>query len=261
MPIPISVQLWSLREQMKDGRHEAVLKQLAEVGYRGVECGSFFGLTAKDFRELVERCGMTVTGYHGGLPKPEKAGEAAETARGLGVDHVTFAYTPPERWATVESIAALAEEVEASRAALAKHGIKLVYHNHDHEIRPVAGRLGLAHLLERVPALLMEIDTYWAANFGAQDPALVVTQFRERSPMLHIKDGPFVKGQPHLAVGAGKMDIPRVVAAADPAVTKWLVVELDECGGDMWQAIVDSHRYLVGRGLAEGRATARSARK
>jgi sugar phosphate isomerase/epimerase len=256
MPIPISVQLWSLREQMKDGRHEAVLHRLAEVGYRGVECGNLFGLAPAAFRALVESCGLAVTGYHGGMPAPEKARAVAEIARALGLDHVTFAYTPPERWASVESIAKLADEVEASRAALAKHDVKLVYHNHDHEIRPVAGRMGLAHLLERVPGLLMEIDTYWAANFGAQDPALVVTQFRARTPLLHIKDGPFVKGQPHLAVGSGRMDIPRVIAAADPSVTKWLVVELDECGGDMWQAVVDSCRYLVGKGLAE-RALAR----
>jgi hypothetical protein len=34
--VPISVQLYSLREQMKDGQHAAVLKKLGEIGFRGL---------------------------------------------------------------------------------------------------------------------------------------------------------------------------------------------------------------------------------
>ncbi len=258
--IPISIQLWSLREQMAGGRHAAVLEQLARLGYRGVECGDLFGLSPQAFRELVEGLGMQVSGYHQPFPAPHLVDDTASRARGLGLDHVTFAWSGPEHWTSVGAIASFATEVEAASTALARHGVRLVYHNHDHEIRPVAGRIGLAHLLERAPSLELEIDTYWAANFGAQDPSEVVRQFKDRTPLLHIKDGSLVKGQPHLAVGSGRMDIPRVIAAADPAVTKWLVVELDECATDMWQAVVGSYRFLIGRGLAAGAASLATAK-
>jgi hypothetical protein len=49
------------------------------------------------------------------------------------------------------------------------------------------------------------------------------------------------------------MDIAKVVAAADPAVTRYLIVELDSCGTDMLTAVADSYRYLIGEGLASGR--------
>ena len=39
-----------------------------------------------------------------------------------------------------------------------------------------------------------EIDTYWAANFGACDPAEQVSKFKARTPLLHIKDGPLDQG-------------------------------------------------------------------
>jgi sugar phosphate isomerase/epimerase len=98
-----------------------------------------------------------------------------------------------------------------------------------------------------------EIDTYWASNFEACDPPEQVAKFKARTPYLHIKDGNLEKGQPMLAVGSGKMDFPAVIAAADPNVLRWLVVELDSCATDMLTAVADSYRYLVGNGLATGR--------
>ena len=43
-------------------------------------------------------------------------------------------------------------------------------------------------------------------------------------------------------VGDGKMDFPPIVAAADHA--ELLVVELDQCGTDMVEAVAKSYKYL-----------------
>jgi len=80
----------------------------------------------------------------------------------------------------------------------------------------------------------------------------VVRQYAKRIPCLHIKDGPLVQGKPHTAVGKGKMKMAPIIAAADPKVLEWLIVELDECATDMMQAVRDSYAYLTGEGLAEG---------
>ena len=56
-----------------------------------------------------------------------------------------------------------------------------------------------------------------------------------------------------VAVGKGKMNIRPIVTAADPAVLRWLVVELDECATDMLDAIRDSYTWLVSQGFAMGR--------
>ncbi len=69
MPINLSVQLYSLREEMKDGKHLPYIKKLAELGYKGVECAGYYGLTPKAYRAVMQDHGLSVSGTHGGLPE------------------------------------------------------------------------------------------------------------------------------------------------------------------------------------------------
>ena len=55
-----------------------------------------------------------------------------------------------------------------------------------------------------------------------------------------------------LPLGTGKMNIPAVIEACDPAVNQWVIVELDNCCIDMMRAIKMSYRYMVSNGLAAG---------
>ena len=96
------------------------------------------------------------------------------------------------------------------------------------------------------------MDTYWAANFGAVDAAAEVAHVRDRAPLLHIKDGPLERNEAHVAVGDGKMDIAATIAAADPNVLEWIVVELDACDTDMMTAVAKSYDFLTRNRLAAG---------
>ena len=71
-------------------------------------------------------------------------------------------------------------------------------------------------------------------------------------PLLHVKDGPLKRDAAHVAVGDGSMDVAGVIAAADPAVLEWIIVELDACDTDMMTAVERSYRYLVRHALAAG---------
>ena len=55
-----------------------------------------------------------------------------------------------------------------------------------------------------------------------------------------------------LAVGSGNMNIPEVIAAADPEVLEWLVIELDRCDTDMMEAVRNSYEYMINNALASG---------
>ena len=249
---PISVQLYSLREQAANGNHVAVLKKLADTGFIGVEAAGFYGLRPAEFRSIVNSLGMVVSGSHGGLPKPEEFNQIIDTMKDLGTPYYIIAYTPKERWATVDSIKTIAGEIEATRAAFAKHGIVVCYHNHEFEFERIGGKLATEILVEASPALNLEIDCYWAANFAKENPAKMVELFKNRAVHLHLKDGTFIPGQNFLPAGKGKQDFKSIVAAADPAVLKWVAVELDSCDTDMTQAVIDSYAYLVGNGFARG---------
>ena len=55
-----------------------------------------------------------------------------------------------------------------------------------------------------------------------------------------------------LALGTGKLNIPPIIQAADPAVLRWVIVELDRCDTDMFTAIEQSYTYLTKNKLAAG---------
>ncbi|MBA2481394.1 MAG: sugar phosphate isomerase/epimerase [Planctomycetes bacterium] len=259
MPLPISIQLYTVREQMKDGNHAAVLKRIADIGYTAVEGGPGYGLDAKGFRALVESLGMRISSTHGAKPTAENVQQLIDTAKDLGCAYTICSYRP-EDFADADTTRRLGERLAPLVERMTAAGVTFCLHNHWWEFIRLGGRLPYEHLLETCPKMQLQIDTYWACNFGAEVPAQMVSQFKSRTPLLHLKDGSFVKGEPMVACGSGKQDFPTVVAAADPKLLTWLIVELDECAGDMLQAVADSYVYLVGMGLASGTKPAQRAR-
>jgi sugar phosphate isomerase/epimerase len=249
--VPISLQLYSLRERSKTD-FTGVIKDVAAMGYAGVEPAGFYNLGPKAFRRVVEEEGMVVSSSHGPWASPDNLQEVIDTAGVLGVSLVSSGFGP-ERFATRDEIGRTAETVNGMAEKLRAAGLSLFMHNHWWEFEKLDGVLKYELFAELAPTVLFEIDTYWSANFGANDPAAMVGRFAARAPLLHVKDGPLVKDKPHVALGRGRMPLERVVKAANPAVLRWLVVELDECGTDMTTAVRESSRYLMKKGLGAGR--------
>lgn len=247
---PISIQLYSVRDQMSNGNHLAVLQQIADLGYKGVE-GYGYGMTPSEFRRVVEDMGMVVSSYFGGVPTADTVQEFIDTACALGVKHTVSGFWIPD-FESLDAIKRTAETLNAVLPAIHQAGLYFCLHNHWMEFERLNGRLKIEHLLDLVPTLDLELDVYWCTNFKANRAEEMVTRFRDRIRLLHVKDGPQVQGVPHVAVGNGTLDIPATLKAADPDRVAWHIVELDECATDMMEAVGQSYRYLVGSGLAEG---------
>ena len=248
---PISIQLYTVRS-LAEKDFAAVLKQIAKIGYKGVEPAGLHGLKPAEVRKMLDDLGMVCSSAHMGVPSRDNLGEFVDTAKTLGFRTI-ISGAGPDDFKTPDRIKAAAERFQAAAGLLKPHGLRMGYHNHWWEFDTVDGRLGYEVFLALAPDVLSELDIYWASNFGRVDVPAVLQRHAARVPLLHVKDGPLVQGQPHTAVGAGKMDIPGVIAAADEDVLEWLIVELDECAGDMMQAVRDSYTYLTGSGLAESR--------
>jgi sugar phosphate isomerase/epimerase len=240
---PISIQLYSLRNEAEKD-FVGVLKTVAEIGYAGVEPAGFWNLSPKEFKSVVDDLGLKISSTHSPWAKPDSMQETIDVAGVLGVDKIACGYGS-DRFKDLDAIKKTAEEVSEMQETLAKAGITLFQHNHYWEFERIDGRLKYEIYAELCPKVKFEIDTYWAANFGAENPVEMVKQFLNRTLLLHIKDGPLVQGQPMTAVGSGKMDIPAVIEVAGDT-PEWLIVELDECATDMVQAVRDSYIYLAG---------------
>ena len=159
----------------------------------------------------------------------------------------------PSDFANADAVQRTVDKVNELTESLKASELELFLHNHWFEFVPVNGELPYHTLQRECPDVLFEVDTYWAANFGACDPAEEVARIKHRAPLLHIKDGPLERDKAHLAVGSGAMDIEATIAAADEDVLEWIIVELDACDTDMLKAVELSYDYLVGNRLASGR--------
>lgn len=243
MPKPLAVQLYSVRDLMSADR-PGVLRRLAEIGFGAVEpydpCDDPGGL-----RQLLDDLGLQVCASHAaGLVRGVDAAEVFDAVRTLGTELVIVpGGVPAESFAAADGIARVADQLNELAGAARRHGLRLGYHNHDHELRHrVGGRHALdllADLLE--PEVFLEVDIYWASVGGADVPALL-SRHAGRVRLLHVKDGPAVLGEPNVAVGSGAVPVAEHLAAAPDA---WRIVEFDSCATDLLTAIEDSYRHVA----------------
>ena len=244
----ISIQLYTLREEAEKDFF-GVLKELASIGYAGVETAGLHGKKPAEVRRVLDDLGLATSSAHVSLPTAGNVQEIVETAHALGYTMV-ISGIGPEQFKAPGGVEAAAETLRKAAALVKPHGLRLGYHNHWWEFDRAEGRLKFDLLMEQAPDVFSELDIYWAANFGAVNVPEVVARHRSRLPLLHIKDGPLVQGQPHTAVGAGKLDVAACIRATDPKVLEWLVVELDACATDMMTAVRESFGWPTEHGLA-----------
>ena len=260
----IGVQLYSLREEsVRD--FPGVLKFVAETGYKAVEPAGFYNFTPREFKKACDDLGLRIASSHGlGLGSVADVPRVVDTLGELGLKVAIVSFRAPA-FADLDAIKQTAEKVNEMQAALVRQGIAFVQHNHFFEFERLDGELKYDIYARLCPDVKFQIDSFWAGNFGAEDPAEMVRRFAPRTVSLHLKDGTFesdrakwrtVNGKVDRdlklrPLGTGTMDIPAVVAAAPESVDT-LIVELDYCVIDMREALKQSYAFLTENRLGVG---------
>jgi sugar phosphate isomerase/epimerase len=242
----LAVQLYTIREALR-ADPDAALARLAAIGYRNVE---LFDMVAfgRPLAQALERAGLRAVSAHQSVVGQDVEAVCAAAAA-FGVTLVVDPWVDPDRWATPDGIAGVADELAEAARLAAGHGVTIGYHNHWFELEArVDGRSGLEAFADRLPPeVVLEVDTYWAA-VGGEDPAALVGRLGSRVVALHLKDGPISRDtKAQVPVGQGAMRFPPIFAAAPGALR---VVELDDAGLDRFDAVAQSRDYLLAEGLA-----------
>ncbi|SEE28561.1 sugar phosphate isomerase/epimerase family protein [Ruania alba] len=237
-----AIQLYTVREAMAEDR-ASTLRQLADMGYGAIEVHRPTDDPA-GLRALIEDLGLKVCAAHAGdaVGNPEP-GPVFEAIASLGTDlAVVPGGRPKEDRSTRDGIERIADEVNRLLPYAQAAGLRLGYHNHDHELTRIDGQYALDRLLDQVDdEMFLEVDTYWAAAGGA-DVLELLGRYGDRVKVLHLKDGPGVRGPANVALGEGSLAVAEYVAAAPYA---WRVVEFDKCETDIFDAVARSHDYLA----------------
>lgn len=254
MPTPISLQMYTVRDLLKND-YWGTLKQIADIGYVAIEGGPPAGTAAAEFKKVLADYGMHISS-NWTWPTAENVMDVAAKAKDYGFKFYTNGFNA-DQLKTPEQIKQAGERLASSAKLLGEHDLTFCVHNHAWEFDKLDGELVYDLLMGAAgPAVNAELDIYWASNFGTIDVSAVVSKYKSRIPLLHVKDGSLKQGDAMTAVGSGKLDVAACIKAADPNVLKYLVVELDHyVGGSehVMDAVRDSYQWLVKSGLGVGR--------
>lgn len=234
--VSIALGLYNVRTDLA-ADFEGTLKQVAEMGYDGVEFAqNFGGRSASEIRGLCEKYGLIPFAAH--IPAAHILEDESWLSfyKELGIEFAVIPYLPEpynyggERWAET------ARHLNEAQKKWAENGMTMCFHNHDIEFRTVDGRFIMDRLLEELPAFQPEFDTGWVQIAG-QDPVAYMEKYKDRVQTIQFKDyvgskkieenAREVAGFCFTDVGSGKLDCPRIMKAAKALGVRWVTVEQD----------------------------------
>jgi sugar phosphate isomerase/epimerase len=243
LKLPIGLQLYSVRELLPRD-FDGTLVQLREAGYTEVEAAGYYGRTAAQFRQAMERAGLRCVSTHYTLElllaHPD---ELIEYGRELELEYIICPWPRRRdplltgalrlddwRWVAGE-LNRIGEKVRAA-------GMVFGYHNHGPEFGAEGGVVFYDELLRLTDPKLVcfELDCGWAGSTG-RNPAEYLAKTPERFPLLHVKDmAKGANGQFHSTVlGRGVVDYRPILRAATGL--KHSFIEQEEFDIDVMEAL------------------------
>jgi len=182
--IKIGSPMWIIRRECEEDLL-GTIERVAKAGFDGIEFLGFYGHSAEEVKAKMDEVGMISMSSHVPFEEFRKDPEGVlQYHATLGCPYIVVGNVP---LADMEQAKA---DIHALAEAARPYGITLLYHNHGQELK--AGDDGveiLEKLMETVPAedLKLEPDLGWI-RIGGGDPARYLKKYRDRCPIVHLKD-------------------------------------------------------------------------
>jgi sugar phosphate isomerase/epimerase len=252
----VGVQLYTVRDLMKED-FDGTIAKVAQVGYKEVEFAGYFGHTAQQVKDILQKNGLTAPSTHVQYDElDEKFPSVIEFSKTVGMDYIICPWIPEELRKSPDIWKQASEKFNKCGEQTKKAGMQFGYHNHWFEFLPTNGKLPYDELLKDCDSNLvkMEMDLCWAVAAGA-DPVKYFEKYPGRFPLVHVKD---LKTKPKITsggaqnygdtvdlteVGSGIIDWKRIFAHSQQAGIKHYIVEHDHPKQPI-ESITKSYQYL-----------------
>jgi len=239
------VQLYTFRKEMlTDAR--GTLKRIADLGIQQIETarsdkGHYYGLTAKEMKQVCKDLGMTLRSGHVQLDKnwQQTMNEAAES----GQEYLICSSMPSDGQ-TVDNYKKVADLFNKAGEECKKLKIKFGYHNHEYEFESSKGQVLYDVLLNNTdPALVkMELDLGWVIVAG-KSPMDYFMNYNGRFPLWHLKDMNIAKKQ-STEFGKGSLDIVQLLKNSKVAGMKYFFIEQEDYTSTPFESMKENMTYL-----------------
>lgn len=238
----VGLQLYTLRDDIQKQGIEAILAQVAKLGYKEVENfgyndGKFFGKTPTEYQKILKDNGLSAVSGHTLTARSKQAGgsdgltknwqRVVDDAAAVGQEYIIIAYLfdderKPDDYKQLVDLLAKGQETAK------KANLTLGYHNHDFEFtQRIDGQMPYEMILKNT-TVQMEMDLYWITRTG-QKPADYFAQYPGRFPLWHVKDMANTPEKEFAEVGTGSIDFAAIFDKAQEAGMKHYFVEQDIC--------------------------------
>ncbi|HEX5323622.1 MAG TPA: sugar phosphate isomerase/epimerase [Capsulimonadaceae bacterium] len=245
----VAAQLYTLRDYLKTPSDIAIsLKKVRAIGYEAVQVSGMGPIDEKELVSILDGEGLICCATHEPTAKILDNPEAVvERLNKLGCRYTALPAPAGTPLTTHEEVKSFASRINSAGIVLRNAGQVLSYHNHHYEFRRVEGRLILDIIYDQTDPknLAGEIDTYWV-QYGGGDPVAWCKKLAGRLPLLHLKDYAMdSESKPVFAeIGAGNLDWPALIAAAESSGCEWYIIEQDTCPGDPFDSLAQSFQYI-----------------
>lgn len=228
--LPIGLQIYSIREEA-GADFIKTMQEVKDMGYDGVEFAGLYGHKPEDIRDWLKDIGLIPISAHVPYEAFENDLEGTVLAYAvIGCKYIGIPYLVEDKRYGTD----VYDEVLAYLSVIAKeckkHDIVLMYHNHDFEFQKTEdGEYVLDALYKTLSddELQTEIDTCWVKAAG-EDPISYVKKYKNRCPLIHLKDYTGKKPVELTALGQGIQDMEGILSASYESGVKWLIVEQDD---------------------------------
>ena len=217
--VPVGLELYSVRHSLEKDP-QGTVRAVAQMGYQIVEFyGPYFEWSeaqAKDMRKLMDDLGIRCLSTHNDEANfsDAKIEHTKSLNLILGSKYVVQAWSDPKP--SIDGWQELAARLNTAAGKLAPSGLKVGYHNHDAEWKPVEGKRPIEILAANTKAeVMLQLDVGTCLEAGA-DPVAWITANPGRIRSIHCKDW---SADPSIGYktlfGEGKADWKRIFQAAE----------------------------------------------
>ncbi len=217
--VPVGLELYSVRDALKKDP-DGTVRAVAQMGYQVVEFyAPYYDWTeaqAKQMRKLMDDLHIHCYSTHNDEDffSDAKIGHARELNHILGSKYMVQAWSDPKP--NLDGWKAVADKLNASADKLAPAGLKVGYHNHDAEWKPVEGKRPIEVLAANTkPSVMLQLDIGTCIEAGA-DPVAWIKANPGRIRSIHCKEwSPEPDKGYKVLFGEGKADWKAIFQAAE----------------------------------------------
>lgn len=228
---PISVQLWSVKEQLK-ADFDGTLTALANMGFDGVEFAGDFGSYAGNPSQLkmkLASLGLVASSAHIGFDSlsPQNISQTLLFYKTLGVN-LLFVPWDERAW-SAQGVNELIKDLNQLNSIAMKYDMRIGFHNHDQEFNAYNGGTYWDHIASNTAASVpLQLDIGWV-HYSGKSAVEYINKYPGRTLSSHLKVRTHGEGKLTATFGSNNFDWARIIKTLiTKGQNQWLVLEQEE---------------------------------